>query len=151
LRVASYAMNNLNRGNSLSSPYGFRDGLLLENRYYLGNADIFDVGRLSFLSLGYFPSKGMAAGDGTEFHPGLYARAYLTYDIKPLRSYLYFDGTYTGERLMKARLLEMDIGVAARPFMRLQNLEFRLGYDLTGDVQADTTRNLLYGAVRINY
>ncbi len=151
LRVASYAMNNLNRGNSLSSPYGFKDGILLENRYYLGNADIFDVGRLSFLSLGYFPSKGMAAGDGTEFHPGLYARAYLTYDIKPLRSYVYFDGTYTGERFMKARLLEMDIGWAARPFLRLQNLEFRLGFDLTGDVQVDTTRNLLYGAVRINY
>jgi hypothetical protein len=150
-RLSGYSLSNLNRGDSLASPFGFKDGLLLENRYYFGNADIFDVGRLSFLSLGYYPSKSLAAGDGSEFHPGLFGRAYLTYDLPSIRSYVYFDGTYTAERVVKSRLLEMDLGLAVRPFSRLGNLEFRIGYDITGDVQADTTRNLIYGAIRILY
>jgi hypothetical protein len=150
-RLSTYGLNNLNRGNSLASPFGFKDGVLLENRFYLGNADIYDVGRLSFLSIGYYPSKSMVGGDGSEFHPGLFARAYLTYDVPAIRSYVYFDGTYTAERVVKSRLLEMDLGIAARPFERLPNLEFRLGYDVTGDVQADTSRNLLYGAIRIKF
>ena len=74
LRVSAYALNNLNRGDSLSSPFGFKDGIAVENRYYFGNADIYDVGRLSFVSLGYLPSKSLVGGDGTEFHPGLAAR-----------------------------------------------------------------------------
>jgi hypothetical protein len=150
-RVSTYGLNNLNRGTSLSSPSGFKDGILLENCYYLGNADIYDVSRLSFLSIGYYPAKSLVAGDGSEFHPGLFARAYLTYDLPVIRSYVYFDGTFTAERVVKARLLEMDLGLAARPFLRWQNLEFRLGYDVTGDVQADTTHNLIYGAIRILY
>jgi len=150
LRVSSYALNNLNRGDSLSSPFGFKDGILLENRYYLCNADIYDVGRLSFVSIGYYPAKGLVAGDGTEFHPGLFARAYLTYDLPWLRSYLYWDGQLIAERL-KARLLEVDVGLATRPFVRLPNLELRIGYDVTGDVQVDSARNLFYGAVRILY
>jgi len=149
-RVSTYALNNLNRGVSLSGPYGFKDGILLENRYYLGNADIYDVGKLSFLSIGYYPAKGLVGGDGNEFHPGLFARAYLTYDLTPIRSYLYFDGQFIAEHL-KARLLEMDLGLAARPFVRFPNLEFRIGYDVTGDVQVDSTRNLVYGAIRILY
>jgi hypothetical protein len=150
LRVSTYALNNLNRGESLSSPIGFKDGILLESRYYFSNADIYDVGRLSFLSIGYYPAKGLVAGDGQEFHPGLFARAYLTYDLAPIRSYVYFDGQFTAEHV-KARLLELDLGLAARPFGRLPNLEFRIGYDVIGDVQVDSTRNLLYGAIRILY
>jgi hypothetical protein len=150
-RVSAYGLNNLNRGDSLSSPFGFRDGILLENRYYFCNADIYDVGRLSFLSLGYFPGKGLVAGDGQEFHPGLFARAYLTYDLDLIRSYVYFDGQFTAERVAKARLLEMDLGLAVRPFSRLPNFEFRIGYDVTGDVQVDSTRNLVYGAIRLLY
>jgi hypothetical protein len=150
-RVSTYALNNLNRGDSLSSPFGFRDGILLENRYYLGNADIYDVGRLSFVSIGYFPAKGLTGGDGTEFHPGLFARAYLTYDFTPIHSYAYFDGQFIADRALHARLLEMDLGLASRPFRRLPNLEFRIGYDVTSDVQVDSTRNLLYGAIRILY
>jgi hypothetical protein len=150
LRFSSYALNNLNRGNSLSSPFGFKDGVLLENRYYLCNADIYDVGRLSFVSIGYFPAKGLVGGDGAEFHPGLFARAYLTYDLGLLRSYVYFDGQFIAERI-KARLLDVDVGLAARPFGRLPNLEFRIGYDVTGDVQVDSARNLVYGAIRILY
>jgi hypothetical protein len=149
-RVSTYGLNNLNRGDSLSSPFGFKDGILLETRYYFWNADIYDVSRLSFLSIGYYPAKGLVAGDGKEFHPGLFARAYLTYDLTSIRSYVYFDGQFTAEHV-KARLLEMDLGLAARPFVRLPNLEFRIGYDVIGDVQVDSTRNLLYGAIRILY
>jgi hypothetical protein len=151
LRLEAYALNNLNRGDSLSSPYGFKDGVGIENRYYFGSADVYDVGRLSFVSIGYYPSKSLVGGDGSEFHPGLFARAYLTYDLPAIRSYGYFDGQYIGEKGVKPRLLELDVGLAARPFVRLPNLEFRVGYDITGDVQIDTTRNLVYGAIRIVY
>ena len=34
-RFFAYSANNLNRGDSLSSPFGFNDGVCLENRYYL--------------------------------------------------------------------------------------------------------------------
>jgi hypothetical protein len=151
LRASTYAFSNLNRGESLISPHGFKDGTLLENRYYLGNADIYDVGRLSFLSVGYYPSKTMVTGDGVEFKPGLFARAYLTYDLPVCHAYLYFDGTFTAERVVKCRLLEMDAGLAARPFERFGSLEFRLGYDVIGDVQADTARGLFYLGVRVVY
>jgi hypothetical protein len=150
-RVFAYALNNLNRGNSLSSPFGFKDGIGLEGRYYFGGDDVYDVGRLSFVSLGYYPSKSLAGGDGSEFHPGMFARAYLTYDLPWIRSYVYGDGQFIGERSVKARLLELDFGLAARPFKRLENLEFRIGFDVTGDVQVNTERNLFYGAIRITY
>ncbi len=150
-RAWTYALSNLNRGDSLSSPFGFKDGVAVENRYYLNNADIYDVGRLSFLSVGYYASKDLVGNDGSSFKPGLFARAYLTYDIKAIRSYVYFDGEFTAEQPIKPRLLEMDVGLAARPFLRLQNLEFRLGIDVTADVQAGPTRDLFYGAVRFGF
>jgi len=46
LRASAYSAGNLNRGLSLTSPSGFTDGVLLENRYYFGSANIYDVSRL---------------------------------------------------------------------------------------------------------
>ena len=151
LRVYAYALNNLNRGDSLSRPFGFKDGIGLEGRYYFADADPYDVGKLSFVSLGYYPSKSMVAGDGAEFRPSVFARAYLTFELPAIRSYLYGDGKIIDERAVKPRLLELDFGLAARPFSRVESLEFRIGFDVTGDVQAKTERNLLYGAIRIGY
>jgi hypothetical protein len=150
-RISAYSMNNLNRGQSPTKPAGFKDGVLIENRYYFGTADKYDVGRLNFVSVGYYPTKGMVGGNGEEFHPGIFASAYLTYDLPVLNSYLYGDAKYTGERVIKPRLLEFDAGWALRPFERSKYVEFRLGSDLTADVQDRIAHDLLYGSVRLSY
>jgi hypothetical protein len=150
-RMSAYALNNLNRGTSQSSPSGFKDGVLLENRYYFGSADKYDVGRLSFLSLGYYPTKSMVGGNGEDFHPGVFARAYATYDLLFWSSYFYGDAKYTAQQVIKPRLLEFDFGWAVRPFEKSRNTEFRLGTDLTADLQDNRTRDLIYGSVRLNY
>ena len=136
---------------SLSSPAGFKDGALIENRFYFGTADKYDVGRLSFLSLGYYPTKSLVGGNGEDFHPGMFARAYVTYDLPFLNSYLYGDAKYTAERTVKPRLLEFDAGWALRPFEQFKNVEFRLGSDVTADVQDNVTRDLIYGSIRLGY
>lgn len=151
LRASAYSAGNLNRGVSLVSPAGFKDGVLLENRYYFGQANAYDVSRLSFLSIGYYPTKSLVGGDGSDFRPGLFARAYATYDIPIAKSYVYGDLQFTAQRIVTPRLLELDAGLATRPFDRFETLEFRLGDDVTEDVKAKTTRNLIYGAVRIGY
>lgn len=150
-RLSGYAMNNLNRGLSLATPAGFKDGVLIENRYYFGSADPYDIGRLDFLSLGYYPAKSMVGGNGEEFHPGLFARAHLSYGLPFWHSYLYGDASYTAQRAVVPRLLELNTGVALRPFERLQCLEFRVGSNLTADVHDRVTRDLIYGSVRLNY
>ncbi|MGH7063296.1 MAG: hypothetical protein ACREET_04370 [Stellaceae bacterium] len=151
LRAFAYSMNNLNRGTSLASPDGYKDGIGIENRYYFGPADIYDIGRLSFVSLGYYPTKAMIGNNGESFRPGLFARAYLTQDLPtPFHSYLYGGVEYTAEDGATPRLVETDAGLAVRPVADRQNLEFRLGDQMTADVQAHLTKNLVYGAVRLN-
>jgi hypothetical protein len=49
------------------------------------------------------------------------------------------------------RLIDTDVGWAIRPLVRFQNLEFRVGYDLTADVQRHVARNAVYGAVRLAF
>lgn len=150
-RIFGYADNNLNRGFSLTVPYGYNDGYGLENRFYLPTDDKYDLGRLSFLSLGYLPTKNLIGGDGQQFRPGFFARAYLAYDLPALKSYLYLDSQLFAEEAFKARLVILDGGLASRPFNRCQGLEFRLGCETTFDVQADTTRPLTYCALRFNF
>jgi hypothetical protein len=150
-RASAYSMNNLNRGVSLADPYGFQDGVGLENRYYFGDADIYDIGRLSFVSLGYYPTKSMVGGDGSTFKPGLFGEVYYTYDMPVILSYAYIDGKFTAEEGVNPRLLELDVGLAIRPFCRFENFEIRFGDDLTGDVRAGTARNLVYGSIRLAF
>lgn len=151
LRVWAYALNNLNRGLSLATPTGYKDGIAVENRYYFGSADKYDVGRLSFVSAGYYPSKSLVGGNGEDFRPGMFARAYVTYDLPFLNSYLYGDAKVTAEQFVTPRLIELDAGWAARPFEQTKNLEFRLGADVTVDVVDGVTRELVYGSVRLAY
>lgn len=151
LRVSAYGLNNLNRGLSLASPAGFKDGVLIENRYYFGSADKYDVGRLSFLSIGYYPTKSLVGGNGEDFRPSLFARAYVTYDLPFLTSYLYGDLRFTAERVLAPRLLDVDIGWAVRPFDQFRNVEFRIGNSVTTDLQDNVTRDLVYGAIRLGY
>jgi hypothetical protein len=69
LRASGYALNNLNRGFSLSRPDGCRDGWKIENRYYFGSDDIYDVGTLPFVGIGYYPSGSLVGNNGRVFNP----------------------------------------------------------------------------------
>jgi hypothetical protein len=152
LRAFAYSMNNLNRGTSLANPDGFKDGLGIENRYYFGPADIYDLGRLDFVSLGYYPTKAMVGNNGQSFRPGLFARGYVSWDLPtPFRSYLYGGVDFTAQDGATPRLVETDAGFAMRPVADRQNLEFRLGDTTTADVRAHLTKNLVYGAVRLSF
>jgi hypothetical protein len=150
LRVYGWAFNNLNRGNSLTLPYGYNDGVGIENRYYFPCDDKYDIGRQAFVALGYLPSKSLTGADGNQFNTGAFARAYLTYDL-PYHTYVYFDGQYFGEHGVKPRLLTLDAGVAIRPFVTLQNMEFRIGGMDTYDCLLGFSRSLGYGAFRVQF
>ena len=152
LRASAYALNNLNRGFSLARPDGYKDGWKIENRYYFGWGDIYDVGTLPFVDIGYYPSGSLVGNNGQVFHPGLFARGYITQDLPtPFRSYLYGGLQLTAQRVANPRLLDTDIGLAIRPFSDHQGLELRVGYDRTDDVQAHVARQLVYGAMRVGF
>ncbi len=157
LRVSAYALNNLNRGGSQSKavsetlPSGYQDGLQVEGRYNFRSENDYDVGRLSYIGLGYYTSQTLIGGDGEGFHPSFYAHAYGSYYIPSLRTYIYGDGQLIGEKQESLRLVVIDAGLAVRPLRRFENLEFRLGNEVTADLDAETTRDLFYGGVRINF
>ncbi len=151
LRASVDALSNLNRGTSRTKASGYEDGGQLEARYYFGPATDYDVGRLSFVGIGYYPAQSFIGGDGFEFRAGMFAQAYATWNIPALRSYLYGHARLIQEEYGSLRLITFDAGIAARPFSRVQNLEFRIGNELTADVEADTTRDLIYAAIRVYY
>jgi hypothetical protein len=148
-RVFGYADNNLNRGHSPTQPRNFSDGVALENRYYFATADKYDLPRRRFVSLGYYPTKTMIGGDGEQFHPGFFGRAYYTWDLPWLQSYLYADGQLLCEQVIEARMLTIDAGLAVRPFVGLPALELRLGLSESYDVQANVSHWLGYGAFQV--
>jgi len=150
-RFFGYSYANLNRGNSKIVSSGYNDGVAVENRYYLPTDDIYDIGRLGFLSLGYYPSKVMVGGDGSDFKPGFFARAYLTYDLPFCHSYVYGDGQLICEDGFNSRLGMVDAGIAARPFPRVGGFEARVGGSGTFDVQTNVHRGLAYFGFRLNF
>ncbi len=146
-RVYAYSLNNLNRGNSLSSSFGYQDGVALENRYYIG--DIFyDVARRSFVAVGYMPTRQLVGGDGQGFRPSLYARVKLAQDIIEEVLYVSVDSQLICQRPESPKLLWVDAGISYRPFTVLPGLEFRLGSEETDDLQVHIYRNLWYLAIR---
>lgn len=147
-RVFAFSYNNLNRGWDLNIPSGFNDGVGVENRYYIFKSNAYDLPRLNFLSIGYMPTKEIAGEDGIIFKPGLFARAYLTYEFVPLKYYVYADTELLCQQFTNPRLLFFNDGFAARPFNKLDGLEFRVGVFNTVDVQADITRTLVYALVQ---
>jgi hypothetical protein len=148
-RIFGYALSNLNRGVSNTVPQNYCDGFGVEARYYLPGVDIYDVSRLGFLSIGYLPSKTLIGGNGDDFRPGFFARAYLTCDLNVMHSYVYCDTQLTCESAILARLIFLDAGVATRPFESLPGLELRAGGTDTLDVQVNNNRGLGYFAVRL--
>jgi hypothetical protein len=156
-RLFGYSFNNLNRGSSLTSPTGFNDGIGLENRYYLGETyanlgtEAFDEARATFLSVGYYPSKSMVDGNGNQFKPGAFARAYLTYDLWGEQYYLFGDVQFITARSITPTLLNWDAGVAARPFASVPRLEFRAGSQDMLDLRGGDIETSAYLAVRYVY
>jgi hypothetical protein len=153
-RVSGYSFNNLNRGTSLTQPTGINDGALLENRFYLSGEYTklgepgYDVTRVSFLSVGFFPTKEMVGNDGVTFQPDLFLRAYLTWSLGDWPCYVFGDFQYIGERWLNAKLLLVDVGLAARPFAAVPQCEFRLGVENTADLRESTVLNLWYISAR---
>jgi hypothetical protein len=149
LRTFAFSYNNLNRGFNLNIPEGYNDGVGIENRYYIFKSNAYDLPRLNFLSLGYMPTKEIAGGDGLLFKPGLFARAYLTYEFVRRKYYVYADTELLCQAAVTPRMLFFDDGFAARPFDQFNGLEFRLGVYNTADVQVDNLRTLLYATFQI--
>jgi hypothetical protein len=154
-RIYGYSDNNLNRGSSLESPGGYNDGFGMENRFYLnpiydvlGTSD-FDQAKATFVSIGYLPTKTLTGADGQQFHPALFARAYLTWELAKECSYLYADVTFmTEEKPFNGKLLDSDVGAALRPFQRVPRLEFRLGCQDVYDMQVGNARAVGYLSMR---
>jgi hypothetical protein len=150
LRAFGYALNNLNRGVSLTQPSGYADGVGIEGRWYLFSQDRYDVAHRSFLAVGYLPAKGLIDADGNQFSPGLFARAYLTCDLPAVRSYVYIDAEGVTDSTLGGRLLTIDGGLASRPFLGLPALELRIGAADTYDIHVQqNNRTLVYGSARI--
>src|SRR5262245_54161499 len=154
-RAFAYSFNNLNRGISEVRPSGYNDGVGLENRWYVGGSyrelgrPGFDVARANFLSLGFYPTKDMTDPDGNLFKPGPFARAYLTWEPLGDRWYLYADAQLIATRSFVLKQLNVDAGLAVRPFRRACRFEFRLGSENRCDVQLRELETGLYGAVRL--
>jgi hypothetical protein len=126
LRVFGYALNNLNRGVSVTMPSGYADGVGIEGRLYLPTPDRYDIAKRGFLAVGYLPSKVLIDANGCEFAPGLFARAYLTYDLPAVRSYLFGDAEAITDDDLSLRVLYGDAGLAARPCYRPWNFAWVL-------------------------
>jgi hypothetical protein len=156
-RVFAYSYNNLNRGNSEVSPKGFNDGVGLENRYYLNptyadlGTPLFDKARATFFSLGVYPSKSMVDGDGNQFKPGPFARAYLIWQLYGPKCYLFTDDTLIADRSFRPASFATDSGVALRPFNGIPRLEFRLGTEDTFDLQNSDIEVSVYLSMRYIY
>ena len=156
-RVFAYSMNNLNRGDSLASPYGFNDGIGLEHRWYLSEEYArlgqygYDVDRASFLSAGYYPTKDMVDSLGNEFKPSFFVRAYIAYDLYKDWCYLYLDTTLLTERPLTPKLLTFDGGISIQPLTAVPTLEFRVGSEDTYDIQARQWEATLYLGVRYGF
>jgi hypothetical protein len=154
-RVFGYSNNNLNRGVSPEQSAGYNDGFGMENRFYLnpiyhalGTSD-YDQAKATFVSVGYFPTKTLTGGDGEQFHPLVFARAYLTWGVVKECCYLYADTTFiTARAPFNAKLLNTDIGAALRPFRQVPRLEFRGGCLDVWDTLVGTARPVGYISIR---
>lgn len=157
-RVFAYSYNSFNRGVDLSKPHGFKDGVGLENRYYLSSiyrllgTRRYDVTEAAYIGVGYYPTKELFDSNGNSYKPSAFLDAYLVLDFwEEHRGYLYGDIQLIAERPLSARTLYTDLGLALRPLRKVWGLEFRVGAETTYDVQENFARNLVYCALRVVY
>jgi hypothetical protein len=154
-RFFGYANNNLNRGVSPQQSAGYNDGFGIEARYYLNpiydtlGASDYDKAKATFVGIGYLPTKTLTGADGLQFHPLVFARAYLTWDVVKDCCYIYADTTFVTERNpFNAKLLNTDVGAALRPFRQVPRLEFRAGCLDVWDMQVGNARPVGYMSIR---
>ena len=154
-RIFGYSDNNLNRGVSPAQSGGYNDGFGMEHRFYLNpiydalGTSQYDQAKSTFVSIGYFPTKTLTGADGLQFHPALFARAYLTWEVVKKCCYLYADATFITEQdPFDAKLLDTDVGAALRPFRQVPRLEFRVGCLDVWDIQVGTSRPVGYVSMR---
>lgn len=135
-RVFAYSYNNLNRGYSLSAPYGYKDGVGISNRYYyLGN---------NFFGAGYLPTKELIGNNGEPFKPSWFLENSIWVPIYGPRYQGYWGTSLIGQRSGDARLFYNDLGVSAACFKKLPTLEFRTGTEITTDLVAGNTLAFYY-------
>jgi hypothetical protein len=152
LRVFGYALNNLNRGTSFTSPEGFKDGVGIANRYYFHYPDIYDITRLGFVDVGYYPSQALVGNNGQSFKPSAFAHLYLTESLPtPFTSFLYGGLGLTGQQGAGLRLLGAGFGIGVRPIADRQNLQFSLGDAVSDDLKAGVVRNYVFGSVQLSF
>jgi len=157
LRLSAYSLNNLNRGKYRNKPWGFADGTVIENRWYLGDeysllgTEDYDIARANFLAAGYMPTKELVDNLGERFKPGPFIRAYLTGNIFSSRHYVYADTQLIGKKSFELSLLQEDCGLAFRPFKQAPRAEFRFGVLVVADTQNSVTDTSWYGQFRIVY
>jgi hypothetical protein len=160
LRAFAFAYNNLNRGFSQTIPGGYNDGTAVEQRWYLGGEyarlgqEGFNVSRANFVSLGYYPSKALVALSGDTFAPGLFARAYVTWDLPGNFSYVFGDTQLICDKsTCHPQLWQSDVGIAVTPFECNRLLEIRLGSEFVVDVRSGPVHSysLPYLSLRLNY
>ena len=152
-RISIYALDNLNRGTTLDKASGEAWGARVEARHYFGSSNAYDPERRTFFSVGYTPVGDVISPNGDEFNAGLFARGQTTVDI-PLGSrplYGFGKVTATAQKTVTPRLLDIDLGLAWRPFQEHERIEFRTGYQRTHDLKGPVDQDLIYGAVRALY
>jgi hypothetical protein len=153
-RLFGYSYNNLNRGLDPVQPLGFNDGFAIENRRYLSQEYSrlgqtgFDVARATFVSFGWYLTKILMDNDGQPFNPGPFLRTYLIYDLGNWPAYAFLDAQFIAEQSLRPKMLLYDLGVAARPFARARQWEFRLGVQNTADFEVHSVLNLWYASIR---
>jgi len=135
-RFFAYSSSNLNRGNSLVTPYGYNDGVGLSNRfYYLGN---------NFFGAGYMPTKDLIGNDGIQFQPSWFLESSIWYPIFGPKLQGYWAASLIGQRSGDAKLLYNDIGISAAFLSKFPSLEFRTGGEITTDLVVGKTFDFYY-------
>ncbi len=76
LRFWAYSQSNINRGNDLNEPYGFKDGAVVAARHYFARS--LWVGQWE---TGYYLTKELSDNDGNAYQPGLFSEVTLSETI----------------------------------------------------------------------
>ncbi len=136
VRAFGYSFNNLNRGDSATSPTGYKDGFGVENRFHFGEAD-------DFVGVGYFITKNMVDQEGLAFKPGLFLKAKLHAPILPGLAAARLEPQLICRDNILPKLLDVDAGIDFTPFKR-KDVVLGLGMDTTYDLGKELSRTILY-------
>jgi hypothetical protein len=143
VRAFGYSFNNLNRGDSATSPSGYKDGLGVENRFHFGGAN-------DFIGVGYFFTKDMVDQEGKAFKPGFFVNADLHAPIVPDLVAAFLKPQIICRDDFVPKLLDVDAAIGVTPFKR-KNILLSLGMDTVYDFGKETSRAILYFRVSTRF